>query len=69
MELLDSLFGGERTTDDTTTDDGPAVQSELDARRAAGPAGRRGVTLLSDSDEHAPAVARLADEGYEILTI
>jgi hypothetical protein len=28
-----------------------------------------GVMLLSDSDEHAPAVARLADEGYEILTI
>lgn len=28
-----------------------------------------GVTLLSDSDEHAPAVAQLADEGYEILTI
>ncbi|MFD1644979.1 DsrE family protein [Haloarchaeobius litoreus] len=30
---------------------------------------RSGVTLLSDSDEHAPAVAQLADEGYEILTI
>ncbi|WP_440991222.1 DsrE family protein [Haloarchaeobius baliensis] len=28
-----------------------------------------GVALLSDSDEHAPALAKLADEGYEILTI
>ena len=28
-----------------------------------------GIELLSDEMSHAPAVARLADEGYEILTI
>ncbi|PSQ16517.1 hypothetical protein BRD00_11040 [Halobacteriales archaeon QS_8_69_26] len=27
------------------------------------------VELLSGADEHAPAVARLADEGYELLTV
>jgi hypothetical protein len=30
---------------------------------------RSGVPLLSDSGEHAPAVAQLANEGYELLTI
>jgi len=30
---------------------------------------RSGIDLLSDSTEHAPAVAQLADEGYEMLTI
>jgi len=28
-----------------------------------------GIELLSDEMSHAPAVARLADEGYELLTI
>jgi len=28
-----------------------------------------GVDLLSDGSDHAPAVAQLADDGYEILTI
>jgi len=28
-----------------------------------------GIDLLSDTTEHAPAVASLADEGYEMLTI
>lgn len=28
-----------------------------------------GIDLLSESDEHAPAIAQLADDDYEILTI
>ena len=30
---------------------------------------RSGIDLLSDETEHAPAVPKLADEGYEMLTI
>jgi len=30
---------------------------------------RSGVRLLSDSGEHAPAVAKLANEGYELMTV
>ncbi len=30
---------------------------------------RSGIDLLSDETEHAPSVADLADEGYEMLTI
>ncbi|MBX0304458.1 DsrE family protein [Haloarcula salinisoli] len=30
---------------------------------------RSGIELLSDETEHAPSVADLADEGYEMLTI
>lgn len=30
---------------------------------------RSGIDLLSDKTEHAPAVATLADEGYEMLTV
>jgi len=28
-----------------------------------------GIDLLSEADEHAPAIAQLADEDYEILTV